>query len=103
MNKYPDTPPRGIQNLFGSITHMKEGEKLLIITDDGDYAHRMLTPKNGVCKYYHARLRQPITPEDVRIFAEGVTFADGGYLTRDEGFILYTPDGSKFQITVRQV
>ena len=30
------------------------------------------------------------------------TFSDGGYLTRDEGFILYTPDGSKFQITVRQ-
>jgi len=32
-----------------------------------------------------------------------ITFADGGYLTRDEGFVLYTADGSKFQIAVRQV
>ena len=32
-----------------------------------------------------------------------ITFADGGYLTRDEGFVLYTMDGAKFQIAVRQV
>jgi len=35
--------------------------------------------------------------------SRATTFSDGGYLTRDEGFVLYTPDGSKFQITVRQV
>ena len=35
--------------------------------------------------------------------SRATTFADGGYLTRDEGFVLYTLDGSKFQITVRQV
>lgn len=35
--------------------------------------------------------------------SRATTFADGGYLTRDEGLVLYTPDGSKFQITVRQV
>ena len=35
--------------------------------------------------------------------SRATTFADGGYLTCDEGFVLYTPDGSKFQITVRQV
>ena len=35
--------------------------------------------------------------------SRATTFADGGYLTCDEGFVLYTPDGSKFQISVRQV
>lgn len=35
--------------------------------------------------------------------SRATTFADGGYLTYDEGFVLYTPDGSKFQITVKQV
>ena len=30
------------------------------------------------------------------------TYADAGYLTRDEGFVIRTPDGSVFQITVRQ-
>ena len=35
--------------------------------------------------------------------SRATTFAAGGYLTHDEGFVLYTPDGSTFQITVRQV
>lgn len=30
------------------------------------------------------------------------TFRDGGYLTYDEGFVIRTPDGSVFQITVKQ-
>ena len=28
--------------------------------------------------------------------------SDGGYLTHDEGFVIRTPDGSVFQITVKQ-
>ena len=31
-----------------------------------------------------------------------VTYSDGGYLTYDEGFVIRTPDGSVFQITVKQ-
>lgn len=34
MNAYPEKAPAGIQNLFTSITHMKKGEKILVITDD---------------------------------------------------------------------
>ena len=34
--------------------------------------------------------------------SRATTFRDGGCLTYDEGFILYTPDGSKFQVTVKQ-
>lgn len=30
------------------------------------------------------------------------TYRDGGYLTYDEGFVIHTPDGSVFQITVKQ-
>lgn len=30
------------------------------------------------------------------------TYSDGGYLTHDEGFVIRTPDGSVFQITVKQ-
>jgi len=30
------------------------------------------------------------------------TYSDGGYLTYDEGFVIHTPDGSVFQITVKQ-
>ncbi len=30
------------------------------------------------------------------------TFQDGGYLTYDNGFVITAPDGSRFQITVKQ-
>ena len=30
------------------------------------------------------------------------TFQDCGYLTYDNGFVITTPDGSRFQITVKQ-
>ena len=30
------------------------------------------------------------------------TFAEGGYLTYDRGFVIETLDGHRFQITVRQ-
>ena len=30
------------------------------------------------------------------------TYEDGGYLTYDQGFIIETPDGHRFQITVKQ-
>ena len=30
------------------------------------------------------------------------TYEEGGYMTYDEGFTIRTPDGSVFQITVKQ-
>ena len=30
------------------------------------------------------------------------TYGDGGYLTYDKGFVIDTPDGHRFQITVKQ-
>ncbi len=45
---------------------------LLIITDDGDFAHRMLAPKSGIAKVYLAGLDLPVTPEDIQAFAQGL-------------------------------
>ncbi len=50
---------------------------LLIITDDGDFAHRMLSPKSHVPKEYEALLDEPVTDEDIRILENGVTLRDG--------------------------
>ena len=55
----------------------KDTTGLLILTDDGDYAHRMLSPKKHVIKRYEATLDRE--PEDSIIlrFADGVTLGDG--------------------------
>ncbi len=50
---------------------------LLILTDDGDFAHRMLAPKKHVYKLYHATIDGPVGEDEMKRFAEGVEFGDG--------------------------
>ena len=49
---------------------------LLLITDDGDLAHRMLSPKHHVPKYYLATLRDPFNPQYVAWFRAGITLGE---------------------------
>lgn len=49
----------------------------VLITDDGDFAHRILSPKNHIMKTYHATLRDPLSEEDIVRFREGLTLGDG--------------------------
>ena len=55
----------------------KDTTGLLILTDDGDYAHRMLSPKKHVEKRYLAQTDGEITEDMIRAFERGITFADG--------------------------
>lgn len=49
----------------------------VLITDDGDFAHRILSPKNHIMKTYHATLMKPLTQEDITEFKKGLTLGDG--------------------------
>lgn len=49
---------------------------LLLLTDDGGFAHRMLAPKSRVTKWYEASLAAPISEEDVRAFGLGIPLSD---------------------------
>ena len=48
----------------------------MIITDDGDFAHRMLAPASEVYKLYEARLDTPVRPEDFEKFRRGLDLGD---------------------------
>lgn len=50
---------------------------LLIITDDGDFAHKVLSPKKNIYKTYRVTLDGNITEDIIKKFAQGVTLADG--------------------------
>lgn len=54
----------------------KDTEGLLILTDDGNFAHRMLAPKSHVTKWYEARLASPVTNADAEAFRSGVELSD---------------------------
>lgn len=55
----------------------KDSVGLLIVTDDGELAHRLMTPKNHVDKRYLIRTDAPLCEEDSKAFAEGMTLSDG--------------------------
>lgn len=49
----------------------------VLITDDGDFAHRILSPKNHIMKTYVATLQRPVTDEDILSFKNGIELRDG--------------------------
>lgn len=55
----------------------RDTEGLLLLTDDGELAHRLLAPRKHVDKTYRARVEGTLTPADVRAFADGVALDDG--------------------------
>lgn len=55
----------------------KDTSGLLLLTDDGDFAHRVISPKSAVIKRYYARVDGKLTPSDIAAFEEGIILADG--------------------------
>lgn len=51
-------------------------EGLLILTNDGQFAHEMTSPKKDVYKRYFAMLDKPMEEKDVEIFAGGMEFKE---------------------------
>ncbi len=49
----------------------------VLITDDGDFAHRILSPKNHIEKTYEARLAERVNDEQIKAVCEGIVLKDG--------------------------
>lgn len=70
-------PPLTERKLFPVGRLDKDTGGLLLLTDDGDFAHRVISPKNDVWKCYLAKTEVPVTPDDAAAFAAGLTLGDG--------------------------
>lgn len=55
----------------------KDTTGFLLLTNDGDYAHRVISPKHHVPKLYRAAVDGVLDAEDIRAFAEGIVLSDG--------------------------
>lgn len=55
----------------------KDTVGFVLITDDGDFAHRILSPKNHIVKTYEARLSNALTEEQRMMLQNGITLSDG--------------------------
>ena len=55
----------------------KDTSGLLLLTNDGEFAHRVISPRYAVSKVYHAMVEQPLEPMDPERFQSGLILADG--------------------------
>lgn len=65
------------QGLFPVGRLDKDSEGLLLLTNDGDLAHRLLSPKRHVDKVYYIRTDRPLGEEDRAAFSRGIILEDG--------------------------
>ena len=77
----------------------KDTEGLLLLTDDGELAHRLLSPKRHVDKTYLVTAKHPISPEDIEKLEQGVDIGDE-HVTLPAKVILKTD--SVFYLTIHE-
>ena len=54
----------------------KDTEGLLLLTNDGQFDHELMSPRKNLVKRYYAELDAPATSEDVEVFAAGMEFKE---------------------------
>ena len=54
----------------------KDTTGILLLTNDGELAHRLLSPKRHVFKEYHVQVEGNLTDADIAAFQEGVILSD---------------------------
>ena len=80
----------------------KDTEGLLLLTDDGDTAHRLLSPKYHVDKVYYTRVAGCLTEEDRLAFRQGMVLGDGLHCLPAELEILSAGEVSEALVTLRE-
>lgn len=81
----------------------KDTVGLLLLTNDGELNHRLISPKWKVDKVYYAKIDKKVTEEDVEKFKKGITL-DDGYVCKEAilEIIEATDEGSEVNITIQE-
>jgi 16S rRNA pseudouridine516 synthase len=78
----------------------KDTEGLLLLTNDGQLAHRLLAPGTHVEKVYYAQVEGVLVPADQAAFQAGISLADGTQCLPAELEIL--GEGREALVTLRE-
>ncbi|WP_421340489.1 16S rRNA pseudouridine(516) synthase RsuA [Aeromonas veronii] len=65
-----DEPAMGKLHVVGRLDLDTTG--LVLVTDDGQWSHRITSPRHECAKTYHVWLADPVNPDAIALFAEGV-------------------------------
>ena len=80
----------------------KDTEGLLLITNDGELAHRLLSPKKHVDKVYYAKVKGVVTEADVKAFSEGVSLGQGEMAKSAVLEIIASDEISEIKLTIQE-
>ena len=79
----------------------KDTEGLIIITNDGDMTHKLLSPRYHIPKTYYAKVSGVLNEDSVMRFKEGITLPDGTKLMSADLRILSVYDNScEIELTI---
>ena len=81
----------------------KDTVGLLLLTNDGDLNHRLISPKWKVDKVYFAKIDQKVTQEDIEKFKHGITL-DDGYRCKEAILEIQkaSEEGSEIVLTIQE-
>ncbi|MFQ1964328.1 16S rRNA pseudouridine(516) synthase RsuA [Aeromonas veronii] len=65
-----DEPAMGKLHVVGRLDLDTTG--LVLVTDDGQWSHRITSPRHECAKTYHVWLADPVSQDAIALFAEGV-------------------------------
>lgn len=80
----------------------KDTEGLLLITNDGELAHRLLSPKKHVDKVYYAKVQGVVDENDREIFAKGMPIGSGETALPSKLEVLFSGEISEIQLTIQE-
>jgi 16S rRNA pseudouridine516 synthase len=78
----------------------KDTEGLLLLTNDGQLAHRLLAPKKHVPKTYLAHIAGRVGAQDIAAFQKGIVLEDGYETLPGALKVLVAGEVSQVQITI---
>lgn len=78
----------------------KDTEGLLLLTNDGQLSHKLLSPKKHVPKTYFAKIMGRVTEEDVEAFSRGVVLEDGYKTMPSQLAVLERGSISQIEVTI---
>lgn len=88
------------KGLFPAGRLDKDTTGFVLITDDGDFAHKILSPKNHIFKTYIAGLEHPLSQEHINELEKGITLGDGTVLKEAKVEILNNTDKPTVKIQI---
>jgi 16S rRNA pseudouridine516 synthase len=80
----------------------KDTEGLVLITDDGRFAHEILSPRKHVDKKYFAILDSPVDESYIELFEKGLTLSDGYQCLPSKLEIIKNCENLQVFITLRE-